>query len=198
MQLVQPKLAHTSAVKRAGTGVFIVVVIFLMLLPFVTTFNELLVKLVEPLVFLRPLQTFFVGYEARLVRLLLSLVHIKTLGDPASPIVSLVGDKLGTVPIAIAWGCSGWQSMVLALATLVTAIQGNFTTTSKIEAIILGVFTTFWINILRLTTIFYLYYHYGGTIAMGFHDYFSVLITLMWLAVFWVFSYKIVLRTQES
>lgn len=190
-------LAKSSA-KRAGSGVFLVVVVFLMLFPFINTFNELLVKIVEQLSFLEPITNVFVGYEARLVRVFLTFISIQTTGHPSSPIISLVGKTGGVDPVAIAWGCSGWQSLVLVGATLVAGFQGEFTRLSKIEALLVGGIVTFWLNIFRLTFIFYLFYHYGQKQALFFHDYGSVILTIVWLFTFWYYAFNFVLRAKTD
>lgn len=187
-----------SSVKRGGSGVFLAVVVFLMLFPFINTLNELLVKIVAPLTFLQPLTDAFVGYEARLVRVFLGFLAIQTKGDPASPIISLVGKTGGLDPVAIAWGCAGWQSLILVGATLLAGLQGNFTNLSKIEAIIIGIIVTLWINIFRLTAIFYLYYHFDRSKALLFHDYGSVIITIIWLFTFWYYAFNFVLREKTK
>lgn len=188
----------SNQARKAISGIFGVLVVFLMLFPFINTFNQFLVKIIEPILFLGLNEEIIIPYEARLVKVLLSFVGVPTAyssGD--SGIISLVGKTGGLDPVAIAWNCLGWQSLVLIIASLAVGIRGKFTTQSKIEALVIGLMVTFWLNIFRLTAIFYLYYHFDRKVAMIFHDWGAMVITIIWLAGFWWFAFNFVLEEKD-
>lgn len=196
-QTVLKSINNQSPVRVGVKGVFLALTIFLMLFPFINTLNEFLVRIVEPLIFFKPLQELIIPYEARLVRVFLDFLAVPVAaGEPASQIITLVGKTGGLDPVAIGWNCLGWQSLVLILASLVMGLQGKFTLTSKIEVLLIGLLVTFWLNIFRLTTIFYLYYHLDRSKALIFHNYGAVILTIVWLFVFWWFSFKFVLESR--
>lgn len=188
-----------NPIKKASKAVLIILVLFLMLFPFITTVNVMLIRVYEPLRFLHPIQDAIISYEARIVRVLLGFISIPVAaGNPASAVITLKGKSGGLDPVAIGWGCVGWQSMVLVGATFFSGLQGRFTRISKVEALIVGILLTFWMNTFRLTTIYYLYYHINRETALLFHDYGSVIMTIIWLFAFWFFTFTFVLRTKTD
>lgn len=188
-----------SPFKSSVSGILAVLVVFLMLFPLINTFNQFLVKFIEPVLFLGLNEKVIIPYEAKLVKALLDLTGISTAySSPDSGIITLVGKTGGLDPIAIAWNCMGWQSLVLILASLAVGIRGRFTLSSKVEALVIGLMLTFWINIFRLTAIFYLYWHFGRRVAMIFHDWGAIIVTIVWLAVFWWFAFRFVLETKDA
>jgi len=179
--------------KKGGKNIFLFFVVILMLFPFIGTLNELLVRVIEPLIFLKPIQDIIVPYEISLVRTLLKFLSVPTVNQQlGSYMVTLVGKTGGLDPIYVS--CIGWQSMVLILASMYSGLNGSYTTKSKIETFTVGILGTFWINIFRLTAIFYLYYHYNSTVAMTFHNYIAILVTIIWLFLFWWYSFNISLK----
>lgn len=188
-----------NPVKRTAKGILLVIVFFLMLFPLINTLNQFLVDVIEPLIYFKPIQDVIIPYEARLVRVFLGFLSVPVApGDPASSIITLRGKTGGLDPVAIGFNCLGWQSLVLVGASLVAGLQGKFTKSSKIEVLTIGLLITFWINIFRLTTIYYLYYHIDRETALMFHDYGAVIITILWLFLFWWFSFRFVLRTKVT
>lgn len=163
-----------------------------------STRNVLLVRVTDPLAFLRPAQDILISYEARIVRVMLGFLSIPIAGDAGSYVISLKGKTGGLNPVAIAWGCVGWQSMILIGTTMISGLQGRFTNSSKLQALTIGILVTFWINIFRLTIIYYLYYHVGQERALMFHDYGSIVMTIGWLFIYWWYSFNFVLEKQPA
>ena len=185
--------------KKAISGIFGVLIVFLMLFPFINTFNQFLVKIIEPVLFLGLNEEVIIPYEARLVKVLLGFLSVPTAYSTSdSGIITLVGKTGGLDPIAIAWNCLGWQSLVLILSSIFVGLRGKFTMLSKLEALFIGLMITFWLNIFRLTAIFYLYYHYSRDVAMIFHNWGAIVITIVWLVVFWWFAFRYVLETKRA
>lgn len=187
-------VVRENLVKKSTSGIIAVLVGFLMVFPFINTFNQFLVKVIEPILFLGLNEKIVIPYEARLVKVLLGFLSVPVAySSPGSTIITLVGKTGGLDPIAIAWNCLGWQSMVLVISSLVVGIRGRYTLQSKIEALVIGITITFWLNIFRLTMIFYLYWHFDRGVAMFFHDWGAIVVTIVWLVVFWWFAFKFVL-----
>ena len=192
-------ISSYSPLRRSASAIFAVLVIFLMLFPFINTFNQFLVKIIEPVLFLGLNEEVIIPYEARLVKVLLGFLSVPTAYSTSdSGIITLVGKTGGLDPIAIAWNCLGWQSLVLILSSIFVGLRGKFTMLSKLEALFIGLMITFWLNIFRLTAIFYLYYHYNRDVAMIFHNWGAIVITIVWLVVFWWFAFRYVLETKRA
>jgi len=179
--------------KSTFKNLFIILVIFLMLLPFVTTFNEFLTKIVEKTSLYRLIQATLIPYETMLVRTIISFFGIET--APGTVAIVKNGVPQGTY---IAWNCIGWQSLVILLLSLKVGFQGSFTKLSVLQAAIFGILGTFLINIFRISIIIILLYYFDRLPAMIFHDYSSVILTILWLFFFWWFSYSFVLETKDA
>ena len=169
--------------------------ILLMILPFVTTFNEFLTRLVEISGLDVYLTDWIVPVEARLVAVLLGLI-----GIPSQVSTSTIYlDKGGFfLPVYISWNCVGWQSFILYAITLATGIQGPFSRASKVEAMVLGFLGTFLVNLLRVASVAVVAYHFGTLPAVIYHDYGGTLIILAWLFGFWWFSHGWLLEPLEE
>lgn len=178
--------------KSTFQNLFIILVIFLMLLPFVTTFNEFLTKIVEKTGLYKLIQASFIPYETMLVRTILSLFGITT--APGTVAIVKNGVPQGTY---IAWNCIGWQSLVILLFSLKAGFQGNFTKLSVLQAAIFGILGTFLINIFRISIILIILYYFDKLPAMIFHDYSSVILTIIWLFFFWWFAYSFILEKKN-
>ncbi|MBA7650734.1 hypothetical protein ES703_58545 [subsurface metagenome] len=140
-----------SVVQRAQGKVFqriiVVASITFIILPFVTTFNEFLTKVVESFELVALIQGSIAPFIVRIVAVLL-----RTLGVP----VSISGSNLfltgAWMPLRvyINWNCIGWQSFVLLAFTFLTGLQGPYTRRSKIMTVLIGLEGTFLLNILRI------------------------------------------------
>jgi len=166
--------------------------ILLLVLPFVTTFNELLTTLVMKIKFYRFIQSLIVPFEAKMVTVIL-----KAFGMTAIP--TLTGVRIGSANtignhVTISWNCIGWQSFILLVISLVTGLQGPYQILTKIQTIITGVTGTFLLNIFRITFIIVIAQKINPVAAVIFHDYFSTLIIVAWLFFFWWFSYSFILE----
>ena len=94
------------------------------------------------------------------------------------------------------WNCIGWQSLLLLIISLVVGLQGNFTKISRLECILIGILGTFSVNILRMVFITLSIYYVNTVFAFLIHDYFAALTTIIWLFIFWWFSYSFVLEER--
>ena len=169
--------------------------ILLMILPFVTTFNEFLTRVVETLGLDVILTNWIVPGEVRLVAVLLGFIGIPAQVTPSTIILDKGGFLL---PVFISWNCVGWQSFILYVATLLTGMQGPFTRISKVETMVVGFLGTFLVNLLRIASVAAVAFYFGQLPAVVYHDYGSTIIILLWLAAFWWFSHGWLLEPLES
>lgn len=178
--------------------IFVVLVIMLMFLPFVTTFNEILTKIVERAGWYTPIQNSIVPYLVRTIAVVLNLFGVVTSQSSQTLTVRPNEMTIGGTMVYISWNCIGWQSFLLFFLTLFTGFQGNFTLRSRIMAILFGLLGTFWVNIFRIAFIVMVAHWWGRLPAIIFHDYGSTILIVIWLFIFWWVSYSYVLEKQTS
>lgn len=180
--------------KQTFLYIFFILVLVFMFMPFITTFNDLLTRLVMRLDFYRFIQNVIVPWEIRMVGVLLYPFGFK----PA-----IIGEYLaitrGGNPflIEIVWNCIGWQSLLFFLMTTFVGLQGDkYTNLSKFKALIIGLLGTFLVNLFRIAVVALVAYWFGQNVAIIFHDYGSTLAVIAWLFGFWWFSYSFVLEER--
>lgn len=169
--------------------------ILLMILPFVTTFNEFLTRIVETAGLDAILTDWVVPVEARMIAVILGIVGIPSQVSTTS----IYLDKGGFfLPVYISWNCVGWQSFILYAATLVTGIQGPYTKISKAEAMVVGFLGTFLLNLLRIASVAAVAFFFGQLPAVIYHDYGGTVIILLWLFAYWWFSHGWLLEPLDE
>lgn len=183
----------TSVSKKAFGNLFIVLVIFLMVLPFFVTFNEFLTRIVESTSLFRFIEKLIVPYEVMLTRTIISFFGVET--QPGT--VSVIRNGIPAYTY-IAWNCIGWQSLVILLVSLKAGFVREFTTMSRIEALVFALVGTFLMNLARISSILIILYYFGKQPAAFFHNYVSILITGGWLFFFWWFVYRFVLEEKKA
>lgn len=165
---------------------FAVLAVILAFLPFVTTFNEFLTRLVMKVKIYQFIQEFVVPWEARMIVVMLSPFNYKI---SATPYGLIVNDHL----VRISWNCIGWQSLVLLLISFISGLQGSFKVSSKIQCVLFGILGTFLINLIRVAGVVILAMEVSKVASIVFHDYASTLFIIFWLFFFWWFSYRFIL-----
>ena len=181
---------------RRGTAfgtIFIFASLLLMLLPFITTFNEFLTSVFLKLRFYRILEELVVPYQARALASILSL-----LPGPITVYAVPKGVWLNGTFVELQWNCLGWQSAVLLLATFLTGFQAKFSWLSRAETMLIGFLGTYLINVLRISIVGFLAIFLGKFWAAFFHDYFSLVLVIVWFFGFWWFSYTFVLEERSD
>jgi exosortase/archaeosortase family protein len=155
-------------------------------LPFMTTFNEFLTKVVESLHFVNAMQSVAAPFVVKTL-----VVILRAIGMPAAIDGSHLYLTGGWMPVKvyINWNCIGWQSFILLALTIVTGLQGPYTRRSKLVTILIGLEGTFLVNIVRILIPTLLAYHMGYIPAIIFHDYMGTLLTLLWIGGFWSYSF---------
>lgn len=167
----------------------------LLLLPFVTTFNEFMTAMVMRMHLDGVLREWIVPVEARMVAALLSPLGVDVSVSSTS---IYVGGGDFPLPVFISWNCVGWQSLILFALTIKTGLEGRYTLASQLRALTLGFLGVIWINLLRIAGIALMAYHFGRLPAVLAHDYGGTLMTIVWLALFWYFAINYVLEPKDD
>lgn len=191
---MEEKLNSASSQKNTFKSIFLILVLMLMVLPFLTTFNNVLTNFVMSIDLYKLIQKEVVPWEIRMVGAILFLLGFKpaVMGEYLS-----ISGQSNPFLIEIAWNCIGWQSLLFFVLTGWIGLQGNrYTFSSKLKSFVIGFIGTFLVNLLRIVLVVLVAYFFGQKIAIFFHDYGSTLAVLVWLFFFWWFSYKYVLETR--
>jgi exosortase/archaeosortase family protein len=170
----------------------LVLVITLMVLPFATSFNEALTKLVEGMFWYGWMQTYIVPYEARVLSGVLDLIP----GVIVYP--NIRGIELNGTQIYVTWNCIGWQSFVLLLVSIAAGLGKRFTISSQVQTLVFGICGMFLVNLLRLIITALLAVYLPSVFVLVFHNYLSAFLTIGFLIFFWWFSYSFILETKET
>jgi len=167
----------------------------LMVLPLVTTFNDLLTTWAMQLGANNPLQAIVPG-EARMVVSLLGLAGIHA---AASGSHLVVWDGAGSMHVLfISWNCIGWQSLVLFGVSLVSGLRGGHSLEARVQVVCIGVAGTMLLNLLRVSVVAFLAATVGVTPAVLFHDYGGTLLFVGFLFGFWMFAQRWILVARET
>lgn len=180
--------------KQTFSGIFILFIVMLVSLPFLTTFQDILTRIVMNFSWYSALQDFVVPYELHVILSVLSSMHISVAQGVDYVQLHRGNESIG---VRLIWNCVGWQSIILFLVTLITGFSGRFSWQSKFEAFCIGLLGTYLINMLRLILVMVMYFIAGKGPGIIFHDYFSSFMSIGWLFAFWWFSYTFVLEKKE-
>jgi exosortase/archaeosortase family protein len=174
----------------------IISAITFLLLPFITTFNEFLTAIVENTPLYTLIQRMIVPNLVKMIGAVLQYFFgITTSVSSANLFLQGEGHA---VNIYISWNCIGWQSLILFVFTLITGLQGPYTLKSKTYCLILGLEGTFLVNLGRIVLVILVAFYWGHLPAVIIHDYGGTIIILVWLALFWFFSFNYVLKRIQK
>ena len=166
----------------------------LMLLPLVTTFNDLLTTWAMQLGANNPLQE-IVPVEARMV---VALVGLAGIHAAASGSHLVVWDGSGVMhALFISWNCIGWQSLVLFGISLISGLRGGHPLEARIQVVCIGVAGTMLLNLVRVAAVAAIAATVGVTPAILFHDYGGTLLVIVFLFAFWLFVQRWILEPQQ-
>lgn len=188
--------SRITPLRRVSKTLLLLLVFLLMSLPLFTTFNETLTKIAEKTYVYRLLSAYVVPFETRAVALVLS-----PLGIDAKPTIShlfINRPDNSSTGIYFSWNCLGWQSAILLLLTLFVGLPGDFALSHKLEVVILGLSGTFFINLVRISTVVVIAYYFGQLPATIVHDYGGTIFTIVWFLFYWWFAYHYILVTDEN
>jgi len=178
--------------KRTFGLILAIIAVWLIILPFVVSLNEILTKIIESLKFYTYIESYLVPVELKMLGVLVNLFGI----DFASKgNVIIVNGKFAEVT----WNCLGWQSLLFLTVSFIVGLTNHRYTRSSIsETIIIGILGTFLINLLRMTFIVVLLAVYPPIFSIVYHDYLAAITTIIWLFGFWWFAYKFVLEEKKG
>lgn len=167
----------------------------LLVLPFITSFNELLTALVLQSQAYLAIQDFVVPFEGKMVGVVLQyLFGLPTVTSGSSLIV--LGDR--SLRVYINWNCIGWQSLVLFSITLWTGLRGPYTAKSKGICVLAGIEGTILMNLLRIASVVLVAVYVGYMPALIFHDYGGTILVVLWLVLFWNLAFRHVLKRPDN
>ena len=196
MTMLTASLLETSAPEARRerpvyqTLIVLAAALFLFM-PFITTFNEFLTRVVMRLGLDTLLRAWIVPLEARMMAVLILPLGI---GVQLTPDMIHLHGPGRTISVFISWNCVGWQSFILLVVTLLAGLPGPYTRASKFQVMLIGVLGTFLFNLLRLVSVVLVAYFFGQLPATLYHDYGGTLLLLLWLFTFWSFAYNSVLE----
>ena len=163
-----------------------------LVLPFVTTFNELLTAFVIKIKLYVLIENFVVPLEARVVAGLANTFFGVKAYVVNKSILLQQADR--NFIAYISWNCIGWQSLILFAFTTLTGLRGDYTRSSKLMAALIGIQGTILLNIGRILLIILVAMLWGYLPSLIIHDYAGTLLVLIWLAAFWELSYRYILQ----
>jgi thaumarchaeosortase len=111
------------------------------------------------------------------------------------PTLQAIG-PLGTAKFAIAWPCAGIESFLIYTAVVLVFLQQmSISWKAKAAYFIIGATVTYFINVMRIVTIFTLGMQYGVTSnqVQTFHFYYGPL-----YAIAWIVSYPLIIMVSQG
>jgi len=184
-----------DAEEKTFSKIIVMAAVMLLILPFITTFNEMLTKAVMNIGLYRFIEAYIVPPFTRVVGGVLRYVcRIPTMVSEDSLYLLRKGMP---IEVYIGWNCVGWQSLILFAVTLLTGLQGPYTTWSKVKCVAVGLEGTLLLNVFRVALTCVLLYYVGYLPALIFHDYLGTVLTVVWLAVFWYVSFEHLLKRRS-
>lgn len=177
--------------KSTFSLLFIALAATLVVLPFATSFNELLTRIFEHFSFYRVFEEYWIPYVAKLLAAVLSFLPGLKIEKFASGVV--VNGK----DVWVTWNCLGWQSFLLFFVSLFVGLRGGFSRSSSLLTVLFGFCGTFLINLFRLAFTAALVGWCPSLFVILFHNYFSTFLTIIWLFLFWWFAYNFILEEKK-
>jgi exosortase/archaeosortase family protein len=167
----------------------------LMVLPFVTTFDDLLTTWALQLGANNPLQG-IVPIEARMVVGLLGAVGIHA---AASGSHIVIWDGTGSMhTLFISWNCIGWQSLILLGISFFSGLRGQQSMEARVQVVLIGIAGTMLLNLMRVAAVAAIAATIGQSPAILFHDYGGTILVVAWLFAFWIFVQRWILGAPPA
>jgi len=167
----------------------------LLILPFITTFDDFLTAGAIRLGIAGPIQA--IGpVEARMVVGILTLFGIHAGVAGSEMVVWNLSGQAQT--LFISWNCVGWQSILLLGVSLASGLRGHHSWLARIQVVLIGVLGTLCVNLVRITLVALLAATAGRVPAVIFHDYGGTLLVIAWLFAFWALTYRWILGSEGS
>lgn len=167
----------------------------LLVLPFVTTFDDFLTAATVKFGLMHPLLS-LAAPEARAVVALLGVLGIKA---QAAGGELYVWDWSGQrQALLISTTCIGWQSLILLGLSCLVGLRGRYSNEAKAQVLLIGVMGTVFVNLARMTLVSVVAADFGFWPAVLVHDYGGTLIIVAWLFAFWAFAHRWILGSAPS
>jgi exosortase/archaeosortase family protein len=167
----------------------------LMLLPLVTTFDELLTSWALSLGADNPLQA-IVPAESRMVVALLGLVGVHAAASGSHLVVWDMAGSMHT--LFISWNCIGWQSLILFAISLASGLRGGQSLEARAQVVVIGLAGTMLLNLVRVASVALIAATLGVAPAVLFHDYGGTVLFVGFLFGFWAFAQRWILEPSAS
>ncbi|HLQ61033.1 MAG TPA: exosortase/archaeosortase family protein [Candidatus Acidoferrales bacterium] len=164
----------------------------LLVLPFVTTFDDFLTAAVINAGLDSGLR-WVVPAEVRVVVSLLDLAGVRAYA--AGDRIVLDGHLQA---LFISWNCIGWQSLILLAVSLVTGLRGRHPWEARAQVVLIGIGGTVLVNLARVFLVCLLAALAGYVPAVIFHDYGGTLMTVAWLFAFWAGAHRYLLTPSPA
>ena len=187
------QIQNVSVSRNTFLLLFAMLVLVLILMPFLATFNDILTRIVINLRAYSLIRDYVVPFEVRMVAVILTVLGF----DVGVTREYVVLGRTEPFVAEIIWNCIGWQSILFFIITAYIGLQGNrYTNLSKFKAFLIGALGTFLVNIIRIAVVVVVAYLFGGFTGRSVHDYGSLLAVIGWLFFFWWFTYSFVLEER--
>lgn len=190
-----PRQARAEGLARPLGMLLAATAIALLIMPFFSTFGELLTNAAMASGFDALLGEWIAPVLAQLVHGVLTLLGLASAYD--GQVLSL-SDGTRSTSLFIAWNCVGWQTLAFLAVSMVAGLHGRYTTRSRVETILVGLFAVALLNVLRVSVVALVALYFGRLPAILVHDYGTVVITVLFLMGFWVFAYNVLLEPEVA
>ena len=167
----------------------------LLVLPFVTTFDELLTAATQQFGLAHPILS-LAEPEARSVVALLGFLGVKA--QAAGGELYVWNSSGQRQAILISTTCIGWQSLILLGLSCVVGLRGAYSREAKVQVLLIGVLGTVLVNLARMTVVSLVAAQFGFWPAVLVHDYGGTLISVAWLFAFWASAHRWILGDRPS
>ena len=167
----------------------------LMVLPLVTTFDELLTTWAMQLGANNPLQG-VVPVESRMAVSVLGLLGVHAAASGSHLVVWDTSGSMHT--LFISWNCIGWQSLVLFGVSLITGLRADQSPESRVQVVCIGVAGIMLLNLVRVSLVALIAATAGVTPAILFHDYGGTVMFVGFSFAFWALAQRWILVPRAS
>lgn len=191
-KLIELNKSHSP--KKTFSTVFLVLVVLLMAMPFITTINDIMARFAIQFQWYKAIENAIIPIEVRFVAAVLRIFNIEIIASTNAISVMKNGSWQR---ILVSWNCVGWQSLIILLITFLTGLQGQYKIITKLQTAAIGILGIFLINVLRIDLVVILFKLFGYFPAVIFHDYFANIMVVSWVFFFWWFSYTFVLEEKD-
>jgi exosortase/archaeosortase family protein len=167
----------------------------LMVLPLVTTFDELLTAWAMQLGANNPLQA-IVPAESRMVVTMLGLAGVHAAASGSHLVVWDTSGSMHT--LFISWNCIGWQSLILFGVSLITGLRGGHALEMRVQVVVIGAAGIMLLNLVRVALVALIAATAGVAPAVFFHDYGGTLLFIGYLFAFWALAQRWILTPSVA